>query len=69
MGTILIKNGRIWDGEGFFFADLLTKDDKIAKISPDIKDEAENRLRLCSCFNHSPIRGECAFAPSYGARY
>ena len=41
MGTILLKNGRIWDGERFFFADLLAKDDKIAKISPDIKDEAD----------------------------
>ncbi len=34
--SILIKNGRIWDGEKFFFADLLTEEKKIAKIEPEI---------------------------------
>ena len=38
MGKILIKNGRVWDGEKFFFADVLTVDDRIAQIAPDITD-------------------------------
>ncbi len=36
MGSILCKNGRVWDGERFFLADVLTKDGKIAKIAPQI---------------------------------
>ncbi len=41
MVRILIKNGRIWDGEKFFFADVLTEGEKIAKIQPKISDPAE----------------------------
>lgn len=41
MPRILCKNGRVWDGEKFFFADVLTENDKIAKIEPDITDDAE----------------------------
>lgn len=32
MGTILIKNGRLWDGEKFLYDDLLTDGKKIARI-------------------------------------
>ena len=40
MAKILIKNGRVFDGESFFFADVLTNGDKIEKIEPDICDKA-----------------------------
>ncbi len=41
MGKILIKNGRVWDGERFFFADLLTDGRLIAKIGENISDSAD----------------------------
>lgn len=41
MARILIKNGRVWDGEKFFFADILTNDNLIEKIEPDITDNAD----------------------------
>ena len=37
---LLIKNGRIWDGERFFYADVLTEDQTIAAIRPDIQEKA-----------------------------
>lgn len=40
MAKILIKNGRIWDGNQFFCADVLTDGEQIAKIAPCIADEA-----------------------------
>lgn len=40
MAKILIKNGRVWDGEIFFYADVITENNKIVKIEPNIKDEA-----------------------------
>ncbi|MBQ7386550.1 MAG: amidohydrolase family protein [Clostridia bacterium] len=41
MATILIKNGRVWNGECFLEVDVLTEDNKISKIERDItKDEA-----------------------------
>ena len=41
MSRLLIKNGRIWDGERFFFADVLTEDKVIAKIEKNISDNAD----------------------------
>ena len=41
MARILIKNGRVWDGEKFFSADILTCDGKIAEISEAITSDAE----------------------------
>lgn len=41
MAKILIKNGRIWDGESFFYSDVLTDGELIAKIEPNIGDEAD----------------------------
>lgn len=41
MARILIKNGRVWDGERFFCADVLTNEDKIVKIETDIADTAD----------------------------
>lgn len=41
MARILIKNGRIWDGEKFLFADVLTEDNLISKIGKNISDPAE----------------------------
>lgn len=38
---ILIKNGRIWDGERFFRRDILTEDDRIAEIAPHIDADAK----------------------------
>lgn len=41
MARILVKGGRVWDGEKFFFADVLTNDKLIEKIDPDITDTAD----------------------------
>ncbi len=41
MPKILFKNGRVWDGESFFYADVLTENDKISKIEKSITDDAE----------------------------
>lgn len=41
MAKILIKNGRVWDGEHFFFADVLTDGERVAKIEPNITDSAD----------------------------
>ena len=41
MARILVKGGRVWDGEGFFFADVLTNDKLIEKIAPNITDSAD----------------------------
>ena len=41
MGKILIKNGRVWDGEKFFFADVLTDGKVISKIEKNISFPAE----------------------------
>ena len=41
MQKILIKNGRVWNGNEFIFSDVLTDCGKIAKIAPDIKDAAD----------------------------
>lgn len=41
MASILIKNGRIWDGKKFFFADVLTDGKRISKIEERISDYAD----------------------------
>ena len=41
MSKILIKNGRVWDGEKFCFADVLTENEKIIKIADKINETAE----------------------------
>lgn len=41
MPKILIKNGRVWDGEKFYFADVLTDDGKISKIKQKIDEKAD----------------------------
>ncbi len=41
MAKILIKNGRVWDGEKFFFADVLIEDKVIAKIEKNISNDAD----------------------------
>ncbi len=41
MAKILIKNGNVWDGERFFYADILTENDKIIKIEENISDNAD----------------------------
>ena len=40
MAKILIKNGRVWNGEEFSYADVLTDGDRIAKIQQNITDDA-----------------------------
>ena len=40
MGKILIKNGRVWDGERFFLADVLTNGEIVENIATDITDDA-----------------------------
>ena len=41
MSKILIKNGRIWDGEKFFNSDILTENAIISKIAPNINEAAD----------------------------
>lgn len=41
MAKILIKGGRVWDGERFFYADVLTDGDRISKIEQHITDDAD----------------------------
>ena len=41
MEKILIKGGRVFDGERFFFADVLTDGEKIKKIEADISLDAD----------------------------
>ncbi len=41
MGKILIKGGRVWDGEKFFFADVMTENQTVARIEAGIEDEAD----------------------------
>lgn len=38
MAKILIKNGRVWDGERFLEADLLTDGEKIVEMAPKLSD-------------------------------
>ncbi|MBE6554320.1 MAG: hypothetical protein E7666_08275 [Ruminococcaceae bacterium] len=40
MARILIKNGRVWDGERFSFTDILTDGDRIVKMEPYLSDDA-----------------------------
>lgn len=41
MAKILIKNGTVWDGERFFWGDVLTENQYIAKIAGEITEEAD----------------------------
>lgn len=41
MARILIKNGRVWDGEQFSYADVLTDGAQIARVEPGLKEDAE----------------------------
>ena len=41
---ILIKNGRVWDGEQFFHADVLTENSVIAAIAPQISEKADSKF-------------------------
>ncbi len=41
MGKILIKNGKVWDGEKFFYKDILTDENKIIKIEANISENAD----------------------------
>lgn len=41
MATVLISDGRVWNGESFQYADVLTNGKSIVKIEPNIKDSAD----------------------------
>lgn len=41
MATILIKNGRIWDGGRFFFGDIAVENGRISQIADCIEEPAE----------------------------
>ncbi|MBQ7089544.1 MAG: hypothetical protein IJN82_00330 [Clostridia bacterium] len=47
MAKILIKNGRVWDGERFFYADVLTNGAEIAQIAPDLSEKADFIYDAC----------------------
>lgn len=38
---ILLKNGRVWDGERFFFADVFAEDGRIVRIADNICKDAD----------------------------
>ena len=65
MARILIKNGRVWDGEKFFFSDVLILSDKIAEIAENIDDslaefvyDASGKIVSCGLVDaHMHIRG------------
>lgn len=38
MTSILCKNGRVWDGEKFLYADVLVKEGHVCKIEPNINE-------------------------------
>lgn len=40
MSKILIKNGKVWNGERFSFSDVLINDSKIIKIEENISEDA-----------------------------
>jgi len=41
MGKILIKNGRIFNGDSFSFADVLTNAETVERIEPKIEENAD----------------------------
>ena len=41
MSSLLIKNGKVWNGERFYFADILTDNAKISEIAESIDAEAD----------------------------
>lgn len=41
MADILIKNGRVWDGEEFYYSDILIDKGKIEEILPKINTDAD----------------------------
>jgi len=41
MAKILIKNGRVWDGERFSCVDILTVEENIFGIAPHISEKAD----------------------------
>lgn len=41
MSNILIKNGRVWDGEQFYFIDVLTENERISRIADKIDETAD----------------------------
>lgn len=41
MGKILIKNGRVWDGDKLFYGDILTDNGKISEISENISTNVD----------------------------
>ncbi len=41
MSSILLRGGRVWDGERFFFSDVLIEDTKIKRISENIEEDAD----------------------------
>ena len=41
MADILIKNGRVWDGEKFYYSDILIDNGKIKEILPKINADAD----------------------------
>lgn len=44
MESLLIQNGRVFDGQNFLFADVLMENGKIARIAPDIREKADRMI-------------------------
>ena len=49
MAAILIKNGRIWDGERFFYGDVLTDGAEVAQIAQHIHAPAAYEFDATGC--------------------
>lgn len=49
MAKFLFKNGKVWDGERFFDADVLTDGECIAAIRPNITEEANYVFDASGC--------------------
>ncbi len=51
MAKILLKNGRVWDGEKFYFADVLKDGRRVIKIAEKICQDADftmdSQVRQC----------------------
>ena len=75
MATILIKNGRVWDGEKFFYSDVLSGDGKVLQIQKNITQNADltfdatNKIVCCGLVDLIKIDLPAVRCKSYGTDY
>lgn len=49
MAKYLIKNGTVWDGERFLAADVLTENDRVVAIQPNITEKVNYTFDAAGC--------------------